>query len=132
MWKGNRAPYLQTIIFFVFQNLKFWIFRFFFRFRYYGTIWEENFQTTSPLKLHNRFISKKKTYSPKEDLYQSCSKTCEKLKFSDFCHFIFPFLAWDHVGVKVSSDISSESTDQIHSPKLMYSPREGPYQFESC
>ncbi len=29
------------------------------------------------------------------------------------------------MGVKVSNDISSESTHQIHSPKLMPSPRKG-------
>ncbi len=30
----------------------------------------------------------------------------------------FSFIAWDHMGVNVSNDISSESTHQIHSQKL--------------
>ncbi len=32
------------------------------------------------------------------------------------------------MGVTVSNDISSQSTHQIHSPKSMYTPKQGPYQ----
>ncbi len=34
-------------------------------------------------------------------------------------------LTWDHMGVKVANDISSETTHQICSLKFMYTPGEG-------
>ncbi len=37
-------------------------------------------------------------------------------------------LTYYHMRDKISNDISSESTNQIHSQKLMYTPREGLYQ----
>ena len=44
---------------------------------------------------------------------------------------LFPFsLTWDHMGGKVSNDISFERTYQICSPKFMDIPRESLYQ--SC
>ena len=40
-------------------------------------------------------------------------------------------LTWDHMGVKVSNDISPERTHQICSRKFMDTPREGLYQSRS-
>ena len=51
----------------------------------------------------------------------------------EFCTFdkFFSFLlTQDHMGEKVSNDISSETTSQNHSQKIMDDPRECPYQ--SC
>ncbi len=50
------------------------------------------------------------------------------LKFWIFMLFFSFSLTYYHMGDKISNDISSESTNQIHSQKLMYTPREGLYQ----
>ncbi len=43
--------------------------------------------------------------------------------------FFFSFsLTWDHMGEKISNDISSESTHQIHSQKILNTPGEDLYQ----
>ncbi len=68
-----------------------------------------------------------------EGLYQSCSKNCE-IQIMDFWQFFFSFsFTWDHMGVKVSNDIS-EDTHQIHTPKFMYTgtPGEGLYCSKNC
>ncbi len=56
-----------------------------------------------------------------------CTKAMQRIvKFQilDFCHLS---LAWDHMRVKVSNDISG-STHQSHSTIFMYTLREGLYQ----
>ncbi len=45
-------------------------------------------------------------------------------------NFISLSLTYDYVVEKNSTDISSESTHQIHSQKIMHTPRKGLYQ--SC
>ncbi len=66
--------------------------------------------------------SKKSCHSPSGGLYQYCSKNCEISKFG-FLPIFFPFsLTRDHMGVKVSNDICSESIHQICSPKFMCTP----------
>ena len=64
-------------------------------------------------------------------LYQSCSKDCEISIFGILPFFSFS-ITWGHMGVnvKVSNDISSETTHQICSRKFMYTPGNGLYQ--SC
>ncbi len=49
------------------------------------------------------------------------------LNFSHFFSFSFS-LTWDHMGVNVSNDISSESTYQIYPTQFMYTPAESLYQ----
>ncbi len=53
-----------------------------------------------------------------------------KFQILDLCHFLFSFfsLTWDHIGVKVLNDITSERTHQLCSPKFIYTHREGLYQ----
>ncbi len=51
---------------------------------------------------------------------------CQNFKFFIFfCNFFFFSLTWDHMWVKSSNKISSESTHQMHSPKIMHTPGEG-------
>ena len=52
-------------------------------------------------------------------------------KFWIFAIFFSFSLTWDHMGVKVSNDISSERTHQICSLKIMDTPGEGLYQNSS-
>ncbi len=94
-------------------------------------IWERTLQTTSPLKLHNRFTPRDQVYTPRDGLsnvqrimqFHTCA-IFFSFSFSIFGLFpFFPFsLTWDYMGVKVSNDISSENTHQIHSQKLLYTP----------
>ncbi len=76
---------------------------------------------------NNRFTPKKSCIP----LGRISTKVVERIvtfQILDFCHF-FPFsLTWDHVGVKVSNDISAETTHHICSTKLMDTPGEGFYQ----
>ena len=66
-----------------------------------------------------------------KNFYQNCSKNWEISNFGFLPVFVFSFsLTWDHMGVKVSNYICSESIHQICSPKFMYAPGEGLYQ--SC
>ncbi len=48
-----------------------------------------------------------------------------KFQILDFAKFIPVLLTWGPLGVKVSTNISSESTHQVHSPNLMYTSGEG-------
>ena len=51
--------------------------------------------------------------------------------FQNFAIFDFFFsfsLTWDHMGEKTSSDILSESAQQLCSQKFMHTPRKGVYQ----
>ncbi len=48
-----------------------------------------------------------------------------KFQILDFCHFFSVSLTWDRLGLKVSNDISSETTYQICSLKFMYTSGEG-------
>ncbi len=82
----------------------------------------QTFQATSPLKVGTRFTAKNHVHSW-EDLYQS-------LKFWIFAKYFSFSLKWDHMGVKVSNDISPERAHQICSAKFMDTPGEGLYQ--SC
>ncbi len=69
--------------------------------------------------------SQKTMHTPGEGVYQSCSKNCEISNFG-FLPIFFVFShAWDHMGVKVSNDISSERIHQICSPKFMDTPEKG-------
>ena len=43
--------------------------------------------------------------------------------FNFFLRFFSFSLTWDHMGVKISNDISFESTHQILSPKITHTPR---------
>ena len=47
-----------------------------------------------------------------------------------FYDFTWISLTWNHMGVKISNDISSESTHQIHTQKILHTHRESLY--ESC
>ncbi len=77
--------------------------------------------------------SPKIMHTPRQSLYEIVQRIV-KFKILDFCHIFFFFFSltwtWDHMGVKVSNDISSETTHQICSPKFMYTSGEGLYQ--SC
>ncbi len=61
-------------------------------------------------------------HAPREGLYQSCSNNFE-IQLFGFCHF-FVFLNMGPYRRKSFNDISSESTNQIHSPEFMYTSRE--------
>ncbi len=55
-------------------------------------------------------------------------KELRNLKFR-ICHFVFTFYeTWDHVEVKDSKDIISESTYQIRSQTSLYTTGKGFYQ----
>ncbi len=59
----------------------------------------------------------------KVDLYQSYSKNCEISSFGLLPIFFVLFsLTWDHITVKVSNDIFSESTHLICFSKFMHIP----------
>ncbi len=67
---------------------------------------------------NHQIHSQKIMHTHRKGLYQSRSKNCE---ISDFgilpFFFLFSFsVTWDHIGVKVSNDISCERTHQICSP----------------
>ncbi len=53
-----------------------------------------------------------------------CIFVCWYLFILFFMIFFSLSLTWDHMRQGISSDISSESTQHIHSPKFMHSPRE--------
>ena len=72
--------------------------------------------------------SQKNMHNSTKGLYQSCSKNCE-FQILDFGHF-YVFVNMRPLGVKVSNDISSETTHQICCLKFMYTHGEGLLQ--SC
>ena len=72
-------------------------------------------QMTSLVQELNRFALKKIILSPREVLFQSCSKNCE-FQILDFSHIVSYSLTLDHIGVNVSNNIFSESTHQIDTP----------------
>ncbi len=112
----------------------------------YGSILVEKLQTTSPLKVHNRFTSKMSCMLPRrvstKVVYRlvKFNKDWRKLivifKFQKISNFgFFPFfslsLTCDHMGEKNFKRFHlSESTHQICSKNLRHTPRKGLYQ--SC
>ena len=78
-------------------------------------------QMTSPLKVHNSFTPKNACM-----LLESVSTKVDQ-RTERFGLLLF-FVSWDHMGVKGSNDMSSETTHQIPCPKFMYILRESIYQ----
>ncbi len=84
----------------------------------FSLIWDHmekensNYISKSIQQIH----SQKFMYTPKEDLYQSCSKNCEISFFFYFCQFLFFFVSMVYVGVNISNDISAEIMHQIAPP----------------
>ena len=70
--------------------------------------------------------NKKIMHSPNEGLYKVFQKIVNfKFYFFIYLFFFFAFsLTWDHMGVKVSNNISDERRHQIRSPLCVH-PREG-------
>ncbi len=57
-------------------------------------------------------------HTNREVLYHICSKNCEISNFGFVSGIFFFSLTWDHMGVKVSNDISSEENTSDLLPKI--------------
>ncbi len=119
--KATCPPDLQTI-FFLFQN--FILLQKCFSFSLTWDHMGEHIQTTSSLIASNRTDSLPKIHSNSSFLPKLFNELWN-VKFWMFAHlFSFSFTR-DHIGVRVSNDISSETPDSLPKLMYMYSPREG-------
>ena len=125
---GTYPWYLHTFFLFVlFWFSKFYIFgilRFFFlivNMGQYGRKNSNDISSASTLQIHSQ-----KSCILQGRVSTEVVQRIMKFEILDFCHFYFLFLlTWGHMGVKVSNDISSETTHQIFSLKFRYTYGEG-------